>query len=79
MKVRSPAIIVLIAIGAVIAQGAGVLSTVGSALIGIDSGIRATIDLKALASKIIPPSPPKFVPIKPVFIPVTPTNAPVKK
>ena len=79
MKARSPAILGLIAVGAVIAQGAGILSTVGSALIGIDSGIRATIDLKALAAKIIPPQKPKFVPIKPVYIPVMPTKAQVKK
>ena len=78
MKLRSPAILGLIAVGAVLAQGAGILSTVGSALIGIDSGIRATIDLKAIVAKVVAPRP-KFVPIKPVTIPTMPTKAPVKK
>ena len=67
MKVRSPAWIIVA--GAVLIQASGVLSTAGSALIGIDSAIRATIDLKVLAAKIIPPPKPKFVPIKPVTIP----------
>ena len=78
MKLRSPAIIGIIAAGAVLAQAAGILSTVGSALIGIDSGIRATIDLKALAAKVIAPKP-RFIPIKPVMIPAMPTKATVKK
>jgi hypothetical protein len=72
MKVRSPAWIILA--GALFIQGSGILSTTGSALIGIDSAIRATIDLKALVARIAPK--PKFEPIKPVVIP---KKAPVKK
>ena len=66
MKVLSPAWIIVA--GVVLVQTSGILSTAGSALIGIDSAIRATIDLKALVAKIAPPKP-KFVPIKPVVIP----------
>jgi hypothetical protein len=69
MKLRSPAWIIIA--GAVLVQSSGVLSTAGSALIGIDNAIRATIDLKALVAKIVPPA--KIVPIKPVVVP------PIKK
>jgi hypothetical protein len=79
MKLRNPAIIAIIAAGVVLAQAGGVISTVGSALIGIDSGIRAVIDLKTIVAKVIPPPKPKFVPIKPVMIPIMPTKAKVKK
>lgn len=57
----------LIVAGAVFVQASGGLSTAGSALIGIDNAIKAVIDLKAIAAKIVPP--PKFVPIKPVIVP----------
>lgn len=67
MKLRSPAWIIVA--GAVLVQTSGVLSTAGSALIGIDNAIKATIDLKAIVAKIIPPA--KIVPIKPVVIPPT--------
>ena len=76
MKVRSPAIIAIIAAGSVFAQASGVLSTVGSALIGVDSAIRAAIDLKALAKTFMPPKRPKFVPIKQIILP---TKAQVRK
>ena len=66
MKVYSPAWI--IAAGAVLVSTSGVLSTVGTALVGVDSAIRAAIDLKKIVAKIAP-APPKFVPIKPVVIP----------
>ena len=69
MKLRSPAWIIVA--GAVLVQTSGVLSTAGSALIGVDNAIRATIDLKAMVAKIIPPA--KIVPIKKVVIP------PIKK
>lgn len=65
MKLYSPAWIIVA--GAVLVQASGGLSTAGSALIGIDNAIKAVIDLKAIAAKIIPP--PKFVPIKPVVVP----------
>ena len=78
MKARSPAWIIVA--GAVLVQASGALSTTGSALIGIDSAIKAVIDLKALAAKVLPP--PKFVPIKKVVVPPTrkmPTKAAVKQ
>ena len=65
MKLRSPAWIIVA--GVVLVQTSGVLSTAGSALIGIDNAIRATIDLKAMVAKIVPPA--KIVPIKPVVVP----------
>ena len=65
MKLYSPAWIIVA--GVVLVQTSGVLSTAGSALIGIDNAIKAVIDLKAIAAKIVPP--PKFVPIKPVIVP----------
>ena len=58
---------VVIVAGAVLVQASGALSTAGSALIGIDNAIKATIDLKTIVAKIIPP--PKFVPIKPIVVP----------
>lgn len=61
-------------------QASGALSTTGSALIGIDSAIKAVIDLRAMAAKLA--SPPKFVPIKKVVIPPArkmPTKAAVKQ
>ena len=58
---------VVIVAGAVLVQASGALSTAGSALIGIDNAIKATIDLKTIIAKIIPP--PKFVPIKPIVVP----------
>ena len=61
-------------------QASGALSTTGSALIGIDSAIKAVIDLRAIVAKALPP--PKFVPIKKVVIPPPrkmPTKAPVKQ
>ena len=69
MKLYSPAWILVV--GAVLVQASGGLSTAGSALIGIDNAIKATIDLKALVAKIVPPQ--KIVPIKPVVVP------PIKK
>ncbi len=65
MKLRSPAWIIVA--GVVLLQTSGALTTVGSVLVGIDSAIRATIDLKALAARIAPK--PKFVPVKQVVIP----------
>lgn len=67
MKLYSPAWIIIA--GAVLVQASGGLSTAGSALIGIDNAVKATIDLKTLVAKIIPPPKTKFVPIKPVVIP----------
>lgn len=60
-------------------QASGALSATGSALIGLDNGIKAVIDLKSIAAKILPP--PKFVPIKQVVIPPVrkmPTKSPKK-
>ena len=65
MKLYSPAWIIVA--GAVLVQASGGLSTAGSALIGIDNAIKAVIDLKAIAAKIIPA--PKFTPIKTVVVP----------
>ena len=75
MRIYSP---VWIAIAvAVLVQTSGTLSTVGSALIGVDNAIKATIDLKAMVAKIVPPV--KIVPIKPVVVPQRmPTKAPRK-
>ena len=67
MKLYSPAWIIVA--GVVLVQTSGVLSTAGSALIGIDNAIKAVIDLKAIAAKIVPPQKLKFVPIKPVIVP----------
>ena len=78
MKARSPAWIIVA--GAVLVQASGALSTTGSALIGIDSAIKAVIDLRSIVAKALPP--PKFVPIKKVVIPPArkmPTKAPVKQ
>ena len=55
-------------------SASGALGTVGNALVGIDGGIRAAIDLRALVVKVLPPQP-KFVPIKKV---VVPKKAPTK-
>ena len=78
MKVRSPAWIIVA--GAVLVQSSGIISTVGSALIGIDGAIKATIDLKSIVAKVLPPPTPKFVQIKKVVIPpprrTMPTKAP---
>lgn len=74
MKAQSPVWIVLA--GAVLVQTSGVMSTVGSALVGVDSAIRATIDLKTIIAKIVPP--PKFVPIKQVVVPPTKKAIPTK-
>ena len=74
MKLRSPFWIVL---GAVLVQTSGGLSTAGSALIGIDNAIKATIDLKAIVAKIVPPA--KIVPIKPVVVPKRMPTKAVKK
>ena len=70
MIIRSPAWIIVA--GAALIQASGILSTTGSALIGIDSALRATIDLKALVATIVPK--PKFAPINPVTIPAMPTK-----
>lgn len=56
MIARSPAWIIVA--GAVLVQASGVLSTAGSALIGIDNAIKATIDLKKIVAKIVPPQKP---------------------
>ena len=63
-------------VGAVLVQTSGVLSTTGSALIGIDNAIRATIDLRTIVAKMVPP--PKFVPIKPVVVPPMKKAMPTK-
>jgi len=78
VKARSPAW--LIAAAVVLAQASGVVSTVGSALIGIDNAITATIDLKKMVAKIIPPRPAKFsfAPIQPVVVPPTKKQMPKK-
>ena len=66
MIVRSPAWIVIV--GGAVLSASGALGTVGNALIGIDGGIRAAVDLRTLVTKAFPPKP-KFVPLKPVVIP----------
>lgn len=76
MIARSPAWIVVV--GAALVSTSGALGTAGTALIGIDNAIRATIDLKAMAAKVFPPPKPKFVKIKPVVIPHMPVKAPRK-
>jgi hypothetical protein len=65
MKLYSPAWVVVA--GAVLLQTSGALTTAGSALIGIDNAIKATIDIRAIVARIVPPA--KIVPIKPVVIP----------
>ena len=76
----------VLVVGAVLVQASGAISTTGSALIGIDNAIKATIDLRAVVAKIIPPA--KIVPLHPIIIPprampkktvyVMPTKAPPK-
>ena len=69
MKARSPAWI--IAAGLVLAQASGVLSTVGSAIIGLDNAITGAIDLKKQFQKFVPIKPVIFTPINPVVVPPT--------
>ena len=78
MKVRSPAWIIVA--GVVLVQASGAMSTVGNLLVGIDSTIKATVDIKGFIAKAIAPKP-QFVPIKKVVIPPRqmPTKAPVKQ
>ena len=65
MKLRSPAWIIVA--GAIIVQGSGGLSAIGNAIVGIDYGIKAVVDLKAMFTKVV------IKPIQPVVIP------PIKK
>lgn len=65
MKLRSPAWIIVA--GAIIVQGSGGLSAIGNAIVGIDNGIKAVVDLKAMFTKVV------IKPIQPVVIP------PIKK
>ena len=74
MKARSPAWLIIAA--AVLVQGSGIVSTVGSALIGIDNTITAAIDLKKMVAGIIPPR--AFVPIRPIVVPPTKKAMPMK-
>ena len=61
MKLRSPAWIIVAA--ALIVQGSGGLSAIASAIVGIDNGIKAVIDIKAMFHPVV------IKPIKPVIIP----------
>ncbi len=67
MRVRSPAWIIIA--GGVLLQASGVLSVAGSALIGIDNAITATIDLKKFVAKVLPARKVALKPVKPVVIP----------
>ena len=73
MKARSPAWIIIAA--AVLLQGSGIVTTVGTALVGIDSAMRATIDLKKMFNTVV------IAPIQPIVVPPTkkmPKKAPQK-
>ena len=71
MKARSPAWIIVA--GAVVVQASGVLGVVGNAITGIDSAIRATIDLKGLFTKAV------IAPIQQIQPVVIPPTAKLKK
>jgi hypothetical protein len=73
VKARSPAWIIVA--GAVLLQASGVVSTVGSALIGIDNTITAVVDLRKVFHKavVVP-----FQAIHPVVIPPMKKQMPKK-